>query len=278
MQCVSQGMKSGYTMALESHATVCKPEQPHPQYPHNAGPLRGSMEQPQQQGLLQPLAPSHSTPAQGFMQQPSQHTGPHTPAVPQHHGSLPPQPSHGGWGVTPAAPCHSNNPLQPLCDQGRGMPVQACPGLAPAAPKLSAVRPPTLPAPSALQQAEDEEVCCAQPALPSALPLPQQQQQQEATRDMGLPIPGRAPGGGISTVLPADRSSSSDTVSAKADQAGPADQPAWQGSMQRAPGTDPPARVQPQNAGQGRLRGSDTSTAPDKENAGAGETGHNSLA
>lgn len=224
---------------------MCKQEELHPQHSHNAGPLQGSMEQPPQQGSLQPLALSHSTPAQGLLQQPSQQT--HTPALPCHPGSTP----------------------QPLCHQGGGVPLQACPGPAPTALMLSVVQR-RLPASDALQQLEEEEVCCAQPALPSALPQQRQQQQLLATRDME-PSPHQAPVVGISTMLPADRSSSSGRVTAKADQAKHANKPSWHESMHTAPDADPPARVQPQDAGQGQLRGGDTATVPDKENAGAGK-------
>ncbi|KAL3155167.1 hypothetical protein ABBQ32_013108 [Trebouxia sp. C0010 RCD-2024] len=258
-------------MALESHAIVCKQEQLHPQRPHSAGLLQVCGEQPPQQGSLQPLAFSDSTPAEGLLQQPSQQAGPHTLAVPLHHGSFPPPPSHGGCGVTHDVPRHLAIPPQPLFHQDGAMPLQACPGPVHAALKLTAVQSPgLLPASSALQQPEDEEVCCAQSALPSALPQQQQRQQQQqllATRDTQASPP-QGPALGISTLLPADRSSSSGRVSAKTDQAEHANKPAWQESMHRAPDADPPTRVQPQNAGQGRLRSGDTSIVPDKENAG----------
>ena len=112
------------------------------------------------------------------------------------------------------------------------------------------------------QQLEDEEVCCAQPALPSA--LPPQQLAIESNEDGHVqPISNTA-----------DRTSSSGTAGNKADNPGHAilaSKPAQHGNMPRAPGAGPPASggtVPAQNHGQGQPRRIDTSAVPDKENAG----------
>lgn len=247
-------MKTGYTLALEAHATVCIQPPYHSQHSHSAGPLEGNMQQPQQQDSLQaPLAPSSTSITQGYTQQPSHHAGPHALAKPQHHSRLAPQTCHGEPGSL-------------------GIPLQACRGRATVAinlnPNHPAPPPALLPGSSGLQPLEDEAVCCAQPALPSALP----RQPLLATRAVG-PSPVQLPGAaGIGTVLPADRSSSSGRFSDKADEAGHASKPARQQSIRGAHHADPSAsaaRVHSLAAGQGQLRGSDTST--DKENSGSGK-------
>ena len=245
---ISQGMQTGYTMAMEAQVLVGYQGRPchmHTVHPQSAGPIQGCTEQPHQQGSLQAAATSNSTPGQGFFQQPSQSAA---PAVPQHQGSLP----------------------QQLCHQG--MPLQPCQGPAAAAFRPCTAQTCALVPSSVPQQPEDEEVCCAQPALPSAQP-----QQQLAARGNGTNENShmQAPTALNSTGPPADRTSSSGQVGDKANQNGHltnANQPTRHGNMQRAPGAGLPASaaiLQPQDAAQGQPRGSHAS-APDKENAGTG--------
>ena len=245
---VSQGMKTGYTMAVETQSGVCKQDQSssqHTMHAESAGPLQGST---QQQGALPtslPTALSHDTPAQGCcLQQPSLHTAPPSPVFSTHQGSLPQRP----------------------CPQG--MPLQPCQEHVSAAVRPYKAQTPALVSPSVPQQLKDEEVCCAQPALPSALP-----HQQPATKgnehsqvQAALNSRGR----------PADRTSSSEQAGYKALQtvhAALASKPTQHGNMQRALSAGSPASagtVPAQNHGQGQPRGNDSSAVPDKENAATG--------
>ena len=241
----TQAMKAGYSMATGAQSGVCKREQPCHQSPlQSAGPLQSSSEQPH---LLQASA-SYSTPAQGCMQQPSLHAAPQTPIFPQ-QGSLPQQP----------------------CPQG--MPLQPYPGQGTAAVRPSEAQTPALVPVSEPQQLEDEEVCCAQPALPSALPsaLPQQQLASRGNKQ------GPVQEASYSTGLPADRTSSTwKAAGNQADQngyatlAGP---PTQHGDMQRAPGAGLLATggtVQAPKRGQEQPCGSHASEVLNKENAGTG--------
>lgn len=243
---VSQGMKAGYTTAIETQSGVCKQEPPshqHTMHTQNAGPLPGCT---QQQGALQASASSHSTPAQVLlhMQQPSLHAAPPTPVFPPLQGSLPQRP----------------------CLQG--MPLQPCQGQVPGAVKPYEAQIPALVPASVPQQVEDEDVCCAQPSLPSALPHQQlaarghiHSQMQAALNNRGLPV---------------DGTSSSGQAGHKADQTGHAtlaSKATQHGAMLRAPGAGSPVSggtVPAQNPGQGQPRSSATSAEPDKENAGTG--------
>ena len=241
-------MQAGYTVAMETQSGVCKQEQSsnlHTMHAESAGPLQGSA---QQQGALPtslPTASFNSTPAQGCcMQQPSLHTAPPTPVFPLHQGCVPQQP----------------------CPQG--LPLQPCPGQAPATVRPHEAQTPALVPPSMPQQLEDEEVCCAQPALPSALPHQQLSTKGNEHRQVQVALNSKG--------LPADRTSSSRQASYKADQTGHAtlaSSPAQYGNVQRAPGAGAPASggtVSAQSHCQGQPRGSDSSAVPDKENAGTG--------
>ena len=234
-------------MAIETQSGVCKQEQSsnqHTVHAQSAGPLQGCTHQ---QGKLQVSALSSSTLAQGCcMQQPLLHAAPPAPVFPLHQGSVPQLP----------------------CPQGT--PLQSCQGQVPAAvrPSKAQTAPPLMP-PSVPQQLEDEEVCCAQPALPLALPPQQPATKGHENRHVQAAL--------NNTGLPADRTSSSGKVGNKADHtwhATVARKPAKHGAMQRAPGVGPSASGGPtllaQNPGQGQPRDSDPSAAPDKENAETG--------
>ena len=240
---VSQGMKAGYTTAIETQSGVCKQEQSshqHTLHAQSAGPLQGCTEQ---QGTSQALALSCSTPVQSSL-----HAVPPTHVLPPHQGSL------------PQGPCP------------QGMPLQPCQGQLPAAARPHKAHAPALVPPSVQQQLEDEEVCCAQPALPSALPSALPHQQMATRGDEHSQVQAIL----NSRRLPADRTSSSGQAGCKADQtahATLASKPTQHGAMQRASGTGPPASggtLPAQNHGRGQPRSSAISAEPEKENAGTG--------
>ena len=263
-------MKAGYKAALEPKADIDwqQPCQQSTACPHNAGRVQGYTQQPRLEAPLHAHVPSCSASAQGHLQQPLQMNAPLRSSAPQlqQQGSLPQQASL--W----QQPQQQGSSLQQRHHQGSTRLQQPCQQPAAAVTKPSAAKGPALLQSNVHQQLVDDEVCCAQPLLPSVQPQQQHGAKDTDNSQAQVQTPHAVTG------QPADRASSSGQVGLKAEGSKSSSQGnrhAGPGELQQANAVGHVAHGAtrpPQSIGQGlQAKASERSTAPDKENAETGK-------
>ena len=258
-------MKASYKAALEAKADIDR-QQPCQQSiadPMKAGPSQGCMQQPHLEASLHAYVPSCNASAQGHLQQPFQMSAPLRSSAHQlqQQGSLPQEPLQP-QDSSIQQHNHQGSSLL-LGERARHSPVSK-PGTAKESAMLQS---------TAHQHLAANEVCYAQPLLPSPQP-----QQQHGAKSIGhSQAPTQAPRAVAGQ--PADRASSSGQVSSQAEGNKTSSQESRHAGHRElhqttAVGLGADRAVQlPKGAGQGlQTKASERLIAPDKENA---ETGLN---